>query len=307
MSILVVGSVALDSVKTPFGEVDRALGGSAVHFSAAASFFSRIHLVGVVGEDFPQEEIEFLRKRGVDFSGLRVEKGKTFHWKGEYGFDLNVARTLETHLNVFESFSPEIPSHLQTPDYLFLGNIHPALQWKVLEQVKGPKLVALDTMNFWIESQKEMLKKVISRVDLVVINEGEARELTGHAFLLKAARTVQSWGPRIVIVKQGEYGALLFNQHEVFSAPGLPLESVKDPTGAGDSFAGGFMGYVASMNDISMKTLKQAVIVGSTMASFNVEAFSCRRLKDLTTSEINERMAVFKSLSHFDEIMIHKK
>lgn len=300
MSLLIVGSVALDSVKTPFGEVEDALGGSAVHFSASASFFSKVHLVGVVGEDFPQGELEFLKKRNVDLSGLEVRKGKTFRWKGQYGFDLNAAQTLETHLNVFSDFSPQIPEGLQDVDFLFLGNIHPALQLQVLGQMKRPKLVALDTMNFWIEGEPKLLKEVISQVDLVVINEGEARQLTRESALLKAARQIQSWGPQRVIIKQGEYGALLFNQKEIFSAPGLPLETVKDPTGAGDSFAGGFMGYLAGKKELTDSNLRQGIIVGSTMASFNVEDFSCRRLKGLTEKEIQERIREFKRLSHFE-------
>jgi sugar/nucleoside kinase (ribokinase family) len=304
MSILVVGSVALDSVKTPFGEAIDALGGSAIHFSAAASFFSKVHLVGVVGDDFPEREIDFLKGRGVDFSGLQVEKGKTFRWKGRYGFDLNVAETLETHLNVFAGFAPSIPNALRQTDLLFLGNIHPVLQGQVLDQVKRPKLVALDTMNFWIEGEPAALKKVIARVDLIVINEAEARELTREASLLKAARRLQNWGPKIAVVKRGEYGALLFYKDEIFSAPGLPLENVMDPTGAGDSFAGGLMGYLARNGEIGVNALKQAVIVGSVMASFNVEDFSCRRLKRLTAAEINDRINLFKKLSHFEEIRL---
>jgi len=303
MSILVVGSVALDSVKTPFGQVDRALGGSAIHFSASASFFSKLHLVGVVGEDFPEGEIQFLKERGVDCSGIQVQKGKTFHWKGEYDFDLNTAKTLETHLNVFADFSPEIPSILQGTPYVFLANIHPALQLKVLDQVKNPKLKALDTMNFWIHGELESLKKVMARVNLMVINEGEARELTKEGALLTAARKIQSWGPEIVIIKRGEYGALLFHKHEIFSAPGLPLETVKDPTGAGDSFAGGVMGYLALKGNLSLETFKQAIVVGSAMASFNVEDFSCRRLKTLTRSEIYERVGEFKKLANFETVV----
>ncbi len=300
MSILVVGSVALDSVKTPFGLVDEALGGSAVHFSASASFFSKINLVGVVGEDFPQKEIEFLKVRGVDLKGLQVQPGKTFRWKGEYSFDLNVAKTLDTQLNVFSSFQPVIPDEWQEPSFLFLANIHPTLQELVLQQVKRPKLVALDTMNFWIQSELQALKKTMSQVDMVVINEGEIRELTGESSLVVAARQVQSWGPKIVIIKRGEYGALLFYKDQLFSAPGLPLETVKDPTGAGDSFAGGVMGYIARKDEITLDVMKQAIIAGSAMASFNVEEFSCRRLKTLTASEINKRIQEFKTLSHFE-------
>lgn len=302
MSILVVGSVALDSVKTPFGETTEALGGSAVHFSAAASFFSKVHLVGVVGEDFPQKALEFLKERGVDISGLAVQKGKTFRWKGQYGFDLNVAETLETHLNVFADFSPVIPAALKKTEFVFLGNIHPKLQAKVLDQMERPGLIALDTMNFWIQREPAALKEILRRVDLVVINEAEARELTGEGSLVSAAKKIQVLGPRTLIVKRGEYGALLFHGGEIFSAPGLPLERVLDPTGAGDSFAGGFMGYLARQGDSGPETLRQAVIVGSVMASFNVEDFSCRRLQTLTREEIGKRMEEFKKLSRFEMI-----
>lgn len=304
MSILAVGSVALDSVKTPFGETEEDLGGSATHFTAAASYFSKIHVVGVVGEDFPHESLGFLKKRGVDLSGIEVANGRTFRWKGEYGFDLNVARTLDTQLNVFATFRPKIPPHLTQPDVLFLGNIHPRLQHDVLEQVKRPRLVALDTMNFWISGELKALKDVISRVDLVIINEGEARELTQAASLVRAARTIAQWGPETVVIKRGEYGALLFHKKEIFSAPGLPIETVKDPTGAGDSFAGGFLGYVAMQKRANGENLRQAVIVGSAMASFNVEEFSCRRLKNLSKAEINRRIAQFQKLAHFPLIKI---
>lgn len=304
MGILVVGSVALDSVKTPFGQVEEALGGSAVHFSAAASFFSKIQLVGVVGKDFPLSELDFLEKRGVDLSGLEVRDGKTFRWKGEYGFDLNTAKTLETHLNVFADFSPKVPPLLQEPAVLFLGNIHPRLQKKVLDQIRRPELVALDTMNFWIEGEPVALRETISKVDLVVINEGEARQLAKQDSLLRASRIIREWGPQTVVIKRGEYGALLFHAEEVFSAPGLPLESVKDPTGAGDSFAGGFLGYLASQKDLHFEAMKRAVIVGSAMASFNVEDFSCRRLRELSRAEISNRIAAFRKLSHFGEIRI---
>lgn len=303
-SILAIGSVAIDHVKTPFGEDPEALGGSAIHFSAAASFLSKIRLVGIIGEDFPERQIDFLKKRGVDCAGLEVAKGKTFRWKGEYGFDLNVAKTLETHLNVFADFSPKIPEAWRDAEFVFLGNIHPALQFQVLDQVRKKKLVALDTMNFWIEGEPEALKKVVARVDLVIINEGEARQFTKEASLVAAARKIRAMGPKTVVIKQGEYGALLFHEGDVFSAPGLPLETVKDPTGAGDSFAGGFLGYVASRGDLSLATLKQAVVMGSTLASFNVEDFSCRRLQTLTLPEINKRLEEFKKLAHFEDIKI---
>lgn len=306
-NLLVVGSVALDSVKTPFGQTTEDLGGSATHFSAAASFFTPLQLVGVVGEDFPHEALDFLKKRKVDFSGLQVKKGKTFRWRGEYGFDLNVAKTLETQLNVFSNFSPEIPESFQKADYLFLGNIHPKLQLQVLRQVKKPKLVALDTMNFWINSEPKFLKEAISAVDLVIINEGEARELTRAAALVKAAQVIRSWGPKTIIIKRGEYGSLMFHDNEVFSAPGLPIEKVKDPTGAGDSFAGGFMGYVVRSGKLTPQVFRQAVVVGSVMASFNVEEFSCRRLQKITMEDIQKRLHQFKDLSHFDVIRLPKK
>ncbi len=304
MGILVVGTVALDSVETPFGHVDRALGGSATHFTAAASFLTPVAIVGVVGEDFPHAELDFLRQRKVDLSGLETLPGKTFHWKGRYGFDLNSAETLATDLNVLTQFSPKIPKNLRESEFVFLANIHPALQIQVLEQIVRPKLVALDTMNFWIQGEPDLLRKVMARVNLVVINEGEARQFTGEASLLKAARQIQKLGPRIVIIKQGEYGALLFYEQEIFSAPGLPLESVKDPTGAGDSFAGGMMGYLSRVGQVDLKTLCQAIIVGSSMASYNVEDFSCHRLKTLTLPEIVSRINQFKKLSHFEEITL---
>lgn len=304
MGILVVGTVALDSVETPFGKVERALGGSATHFAAAASFLAPVALVGVVGRDFPMQQLDFLKERGVDLSGLEVQEGKTFHWKGRYGFDLNSAETLATELNVLTSFSPKIPEGLRNAEFVFLANIHPALQIQVLEQVKKPKLAALDTMNFWIEGEPKLLRQVMSRVDLVVINEGEARQFTRESSLLKAARQIQSLGPQIVVIKQGEYGALLFYHQEIFSAPGLPLEDLKDPTGAGDSFAGGMMGYLAKQGRVDGPIMKQAIIVGSSLASFNVEDFSCNRLRRLTQPEILERIATFKKLSHFEEIKL---
>lgn len=302
--ILAIGSVAYDAVKTPFGSVEEALGGSVVHFSASASFFAPLRVVGVVGEDFRIADLEFLKKRGVDLSGLEVKKGRTFRWKGEYGFDLNVAKTLDTQLNVFADFSPKIPESYRESPFLFLGNIHPRLQLDVLKQVKRPKLIALDTMNLWIGMEPQTLKEVMKLVDLVVINEGEAREFTRAASLVQAAREIRSLGPKIIVIKRGEYGALLFHGNEVFSAPGLPLETVKDPTGAGDSFAGGLMGYLAGRNATDAKTLRQAVVVGSAMASFNVEEFSCRRLITLSKKEIEERIALFRQLAHFEDIPV---
>ncbi|MBE7415921.1 MAG: sugar kinase [Deltaproteobacteria bacterium] len=300
--ILVVGSVAFDSVETPFGKAEEVLGGSATYFSTSASFFAGVNLVAVVGEDFPEAHIKSLSTKGIDLAGLRKVPGKTFRWKGYYGYDLNQAHTLETHLNVFSSFNPEIPAAYTDAPFVFLANIDPELQMKVLEQVKRPKLVACDTMNFWIEGKPEALKELLRKVDLFVINEGEARELSGEASLVKAARVILGYGPRTLIVKRGEYGALMFSGGSVFSAPAYPLEDIFDPTGAGDTFAGGLMGYLANTGDISEKNIRRAIIFGSVMASFNVEAFSLERLEKLTLPEINERFAQFKVLTHFEGI-----
>jgi len=300
MSLLVVGSMAIDSVKTPFGEREEAVGGSATYFSVSASFFTQVRLVAVVGEDFPDEALEFLEARKVDISGLERNAGSTFRWKGEYGYDLNTAHTLETHLNVFETFKPRIPDAFRESEFLFLANIDPELQMAVLEQVRSPRLVACDTMNFWIESKREALVETLRRVDLVVINDAEARELAEDSNILRAARRILSLGPKTLVVKQGEYGALLFNEGAVFSAPGLPLESVYDPTGAGDTFAGGFMGYLASTGDLSHQGLRRAVIFGSVMASYNVEAFSFDRMRKLTDAEIFGRYGEFSDLAHFE-------
>lgn len=301
-SLLCVGSVALDSIETPFGHRNEILGGSATHFSVAASFFTSVDLVAVVGRDFPERHLEFLRQRNVNLSGLEVAEGKTFRWTGRYGFDLNNAETLQTDLGVFADFVPKIPEGWRKPEKLFLANIHPDLQYLVLESVTHPKFVALDTMNFWIEGAEESLRRIVSFVDMVVINEAECRQLTGESSLLKAARKIMSWGPKSVVSKQGEYGALLFHEDSVFSAPGFPLEQVLDPTGAGDSFAGGMMGYLSKVEDPSFEDLKQAVIFGSVMASFNVEDFSCDRLRRLEFNEIKERYEGFRKLAHFEPI-----
>lgn len=299
MSILVVGSVAFDSVETPFGCVDNVLGGSATYFSTSASFFTDVSLVAVVGEDFPQEHVDFLKSRNIDLRGLVRNPGKTFHWKGRYGFDLNEAQTLETHLNVFETFRPRIPDEYAGAEFLFLANIDPELQMEVLDQVQRPRIVACDTMNFWISSKPEALKKVIERVDIFIINEGEARQLSGEANLVKAASKLLGLGVKTLIVKRGEYGVLMFNRTSVFSAPAYPLEEVFDPTGAGDTFAGGFMGYLANTGDPSEEGIRQAIIFGSVMASFNVEDFSLNRLKSLDYREIEERYRSFKAMTHF--------
>ncbi len=300
MSLLVVGSVALDSVKTPFGEKERLLGGSATHFSVSASMFTPIRLVGVVGEDFPEEHLEFLRSRRIDLEGLEVAKGKTFHWVGEYTENLNEAITLETHLNVFADFRPKLPGSYQTSKYVFLANIDPDLQMNVLDQVEKPEFVACDTMNFWIEGKPEALWEILKRVDALIINDGEVRMLAGEGNLVKAARRILQEGPKTLVVKRGEYGALLFDEEEEFWAPALPLDDLSDPTGAGDSFAGGFMGYLASHGEINHENFRRAIIYGSTMASFNVQAFSLDRLRTLSPEEVEERAQSFKSLADFD-------
>lgn len=300
MSILVIGSVALDTVTTPFGTIQEGLGGSATHFSASASYFTPVHLVAVVGDDFPQTHIDFLKSKGVNTQGLQKVSGKTFRWVGHYDYNLNNAQTLKTELNVFEKFIPQIPKGASECDYLFLANIDPDLQYQVLEQMGSRKLIACDTMNFWIEGKRDSLLRTIRHVHLLTINEGEARLLAKESNLLKAARSIQKMGPKTIVIKQGEYGALLFHEDQIFSAPGLPLEDIKDPTGAGDSFAGGFMGYLSKTGNLSFEGFKQAVICGSVMASFNVEAFSCDRLRSLQREEIQKRYQNFVALSRFD-------
>lgn len=302
MSILVVGSVAFDSVETPFGKVDEVLGGSGTYFSTSASFFSDISLVAVVGEDFPGEHLEFLKQRNVDLEGVQVVPGKTFRWKGEYGYDLNEAKTLDTQLNVFEHFRPELPESYRDAEFVFLGNIDPELQLEVLSQVRNPKLVACDTMNFWISGKRESLVKTLAKVDILMINESEVRQLAAEANLIKAAQTILAMGPKTIVIKRGEYGALMFSEHTIFSAPAYPLEAVFDPTGAGDTFAGGFMGYLAANQNLSDASVRQAIIFGSVMASFTVEDFSLNRLKNLEYREIEERFRRFKLLTEFEGI-----
>jgi len=300
MSILVVGSVAFDSVETPFGKVESVLGGSGTYFSTSASFFTDVRLVAVVGEDFPESHLEFLKSRNVDLEGLSVHPGKTFRWAGKYGYDLNEAQTLDTQLNVFETFQPQIPEGYRDADYVFLANIDPELQLEVLNQVRRPQLVVCDTMNFWIAGKKEALLKTLAKVDILMINEGEARQLADEPNLLKAARSILAAGPTTLVVKRGEYGALMFSEHSIFSAPAYPLESVFDPTGAGDTFAGGFMGYLAASRNHSEASIRQAIIFGSVMASFTVEDFSLDRMRSLEYREIEERFRRFKLLTEFE-------
>lgn len=302
MGIVVVGTVAFDTVETPFGKGENVLGGSATYFATSASFFSDVSLVAVVGEDFPEEHLAFLRSREINLDGLQQIPGKTFHWTGAYGYDLNEARTLDTQLNVLLQFNPELPPAYRDTDVLFLANIDPELQLQVLDQVKQPRLTACDSMNFWISSKPDALKEVMKRVDIVVINEGEARMLTGEANLVKAARQIVALGCKRLVVKRGEYGVLMFTSDTVFAAPALPLEEVFDPTGAGDTFAGGFMGYLANTGDFSEEGLRQALVFGSVMASFNVEDFSLNRLKRLTYPEIEQRYRSFRNLTDFRDL-----
>lgn len=291
MSVVVVGSVALDSVRTPFGEQGNALGGSATYFSYSASFFTDVKLVGVVGEDFPKEHVELLKKKKIDLSGLQVEKGRTFRWSGYYEYNLNDAKTLETHLNVFEQFRPKLPDTYKDVDCVFLANIDPDLQLDVLRQVNKPKLVAADTMNLWISTKKARLLELMKQIDILILNDGEARQLTGSPSLIKSGRLIRSWGPKFVVIKKGEHGALLFSKDKFYAAPAYPLEEVYDPTGAGDTFAGGFVGYLNKMgNSLDEKVLHEAIFYGTVMASFNVENFSLERLKTVHTQDIERRV-----------------
>ena len=302
MSLLAVGSVALDSVETPFGRKEDVLGGSATFFATSASFFTRTRIVAVVGDDFPQEHVEFLRARGVDLEGLTREPGRTFRWKGKYTFQLNEAQTLDTQLNVFQSFKPKLPEAYRDAQYLFLGNIHPELQAEVVDQVRSPKLVAADTMNFWIQGSLPALKKTLKRVNLLFVNDAEARQLAGEHNVVKAARAILAMGPQRLIIKRGEYGALFFDGEHIFSCPAFPLTDVFDPTGAGDTFAGGFMGYVATHGSLEHDVLRRAMVFGSVMASYNVERFSLERLKEISRVDVDRRYGEFKRLTHFDAL-----
>jgi len=302
MGIVVVGTVAFDTVETPFGRGDNVLGGSATYFSTSASFFTDVSLVAVVGDDFPDEHISFLKSRDINTDGLQRIPGKTFHWTGRYGYDLNEAQTLDTQLNVLTEFRPNLPESYRDADFLFLANIDPDLQMGVLDQMRRPKLVACDTMNFWISSKPEALKQVLGKVDIVVINEGEARQFTNQSNLVRAAREILALGCKRLVVKRGEYGVLMFTADSVFAAPAYPLEEVFDPTGAGDTFAGGMMGYLANTGDLSEEGIRQAIVFGSVMASFNVEDFSLNRLKRLEYREIEARYRNFKALTNFRDI-----
>jgi sugar/nucleoside kinase (ribokinase family) len=288
--IVVVGSLAYDSVKTPAGKVDRALGGSANYFSLAASLFAPVQVVGVVGEDYGKDDEQLLKVRGVDISGIEHLKGKTFHWAGEYSGDLNEAKTLSTELNVFETFKPQLPAAYRNSEYVFLANIDPVLQLDVLNQVENPKIVAADTMNFWIHSKLDDLKKVLKKLDILFINEGEAKLLTGAANAIAAAEKLTELGPKSVVIKRGEYGFILFCDGKFHALPAVPLKSVVDPTGAGDTFAGGFMGYLAKNNlDLTPENMGKAAVFGTLMASFTVQDFSVGALKSLTMGQVEAR------------------
>ena len=301
MTLLVVGSVALDSVETPFGKAENVIGGAGTFFSASAMHFSPVQLVGVVGNDYPIEKLEPLRAGGVDLSGVERADGSSFRWRGRYRHDLNVAETLETHLGVFSRFSPKIPEHFRRAPFVFLANIDPRLQLDVLKQVEQPKFVACDTMNFWIESRRPELLDLLQHVDMVTVNEGEARQLSEKYNLVKAARWIMERGPEVVVIKKGENGAYLFHNREIFFAPAYPLEEVFDPTGAGDSFAGGLMGYLARTGTVGIPELRRAVIYGSAMGSFAVERFSVGRLLEISREEIAARISAFRQLVAFEE------
>lgn len=301
MSLLVVGSLALDTIETPFGKAERALGGSATFISLSASYFIQpVRLVGVVGGDFPQEHLELLKDKNIDLEGLQIKRdGKTFHWHGKYDFDLNKRDSLVTDLNVFADFNPIVPDSFKKSTYLCLGNINPELQKKVLMQVENPKLIVADSMNFWIQNKYDALLEILPMINVLIINDSEARELSHEANLIRAAKKIQKGGPSILIIKKGEHGALLFMEDALFSAPAYPLESIYDPTGAGDSFAGGFIGYLAKTDDLSYENLKRAVIYGSAIASYTVEKFSVDGIKDLSQIEIKDRFYEFINFSSF--------
>jgi sugar/nucleoside kinase (ribokinase family) len=304
MSLLVVGSVALDSVETPFGRADDVLGGSATFFSASASHHAPVKIVGIVGDDYPFDQLtKTFKDRPVDLAGIEHAKGRSFRWRGRYRHDLNVAETLETHLGVFSNFAPKIPESFRKTPFVFLGNIDPKLQLDVLRQVEKPKLVVCDTMNFWIESRRPDLIELLGKVDAITLNDGEARQLTEHNNLVKAAKWIMAKGPKFVIIKKGENGALMFTKDSVFLAPAYPLEEVFDPTGAGDSFAGGFMGYLAKTGSLDIENLRRAVIYGSVMGSFAVEKFSVERLLSIGPKDISARVAEFKKLVAFEEAL----
>jgi len=303
MSLLVVGSMAFDAIETPFGKSDKIIGGAATYIAWSASNFTQpIKQISVVGYDFPKEELQALKERGVMLEGVQIKQDeKSFFWSGRYHMDMNTRDTLDTQLNVLASFKPEVPESYQDCEFLMLGNLVPAVQLDVISQLKNrPKLVVMDTMNFWMETAMDDLKKVIAQVDVLLVNDSEARELSHEYSLVKAAKKIMAMGPKYLIIKKGEHGALLFNEDNVFFAPALPLEDVFDPTGAGDTFAGGFIGHIARTKDISFENMKTAIIIGSAMASFCVEKFGTERLKEISKEDIDRRLMQFQELVNFD-------
>lgn len=300
--LLIVGTVAFDAIETPFGETDKILGGAATYIGlSAANFKTESAIVSVVGNDFPEKYLDLLRDKNINLDGLEVvPDGKTFFWKGRYHNDMNTRDTLETQLNVLADFEPQVPENFKNSEIIMLGNLHPAVQLSVIEQLTDPKLIILDTMNFWMDTTLDMLKKVITKVDVITINDEEARQLSGEYSLVKAARAIHKMGPKYVVIKKGEHGALLFYKDEVFFAPALPLEEVFDPTGAGDTFAGGFSGYLAETQDISFENMKKAIIYGSNLASFCVEKFGTEKMQNLDIDDINQRLKEFRSLTQFE-------
>lgn len=300
--VLIVGSMALDSVKTPHGQARDVLGGAATYASVAASLFaSPIRVVGVVGRDFPQEHLDFLASRGIDLTGVEKANGQTFRWSGAYGDDPNEAKTLDTQLNVFADFNPVLPESYRESPYVLLANIDPALQRKVLDQIRAPRLVIADTMNYWIENRRDDLVKTLSRVSMVILNDAEARSLTGERNLTVAARAIRAMGPRWALIKKGEHGAMLFGEDLTVSVPGFPLERVKDPTGAGDSFAGGFIGTLAAEGKTGERELRRALAVGAVVASFNIEEFSLERLRTLRRGDVDQRLHELRRIAHLGE------
>ncbi len=303
MSVLVVGSIALDTIKTPIEEHADLLGGSASYASVAASFFSPTNLVGIVGDDFPKEHVELLKSRNIDLAGLQIVPGKTFRWSGEYMWDLNTRETRSCDLNVFESFTPALPDSYRDTPIVLLANIAPSLQHHVLDQIKNPKFIIADTMDLWINIAKPELVSLLARVDMLILNDGEARQLTGETSLIRAGKKIQALGPKYVAIKKGEHGCLLFGEGEFFSCPAYPLEDIHDPTGAGDTFAGGLAGYLAKNGGhVTFHSLRAAVVLGSVLASYNVEQFSLERLKTVTLSDITSRLESFRELSRFEVI-----
>lgn len=299
VDLIVVGTVALDTVKTPFGEAVETLGGSAVYASVAASNFTKPGIVGVIGADFPKEHTDFLSNRGIDLEGVEVLDGDTFRWKGYYEYDMNQAHTLDTRLNVLSMFNPQLPDNYRDARYVFLANTDPEIQMSVYKQIRKPKFVMMDTMNFWIESKKEALTKIIEKVDVILTNDAEARQFFGTPNLIKAGRAFLEMGPRACIIKKGEHGALLFTDGPCFSAPAFPLDTVIDPTGAGDSFAGGFIGWLAKTDDISPRNMRKAVVMGSAIASYNAEDFSLNKLRKINSEDIFNRYMAFQDISSF--------